>query len=425
MGAKIPMFAMQIQFNMKWFSALPIALLLSPQILLGQAVELPLHDIKFSHEIAKELEDGKLGMPTAACYYTYIGKYKQAAMTYELESLDWGLDTLTRKDSLAFLQYKPVNAFEYLADRLRNEQIVIVSEAHQSPQHRVFTRKLLRSLHENGFRHLGIETLTPGVEDTTAFLMDTLLNTRGYPLNSPVTGMYTCEPQMANLIREAIAMGFKVFGYEKTSQPAERDLQQALNIKRYMDLHPGEKIAIHCGWYHAIESAYPKRKDSYYMAYHLKRLKGINPYTIYQDALTEKWLQPESPFYKTVAADEVSVLLNEDGQAFNGVDTVAHFDVLVYHPGTKYYRNRPDWLHKLEGSYMVEVDRSKMPLGNYPVMVQAKISTDDVNATPLDRIELESPVDETPLLLRKGVYKVKITDKNGAVVEYLQAVPIH
>ncbi len=386
---------------------------------------MPLHSIKFSHELTKEMEDGKLRAPTAACHYTYIGKCKEAAMTYELESLDWGLDTLTREDSLAFLQYKPVNALVYLADRLRSEQLMIISEAHQSPQHRVFTRKLLNSLYENGFRHLGIETLTPGVKDTTAFLMDTLLNKRGYPLNSPISGMYTCEPQMANLVREAIAMGFEVFGYEKTTQSAERDLQQALNIKRYMTLHPGEKITIHCGWYHAIESAYPKQKDSYYMAYHLKRLTGINPYTIYQDALTEKLKQPESPFYKMVTADEVSVLLNEAGQPFNGVDTVAHFDVLVYHPRTKYHRNRPDWLEELEGTYTVEVDRSKVPSGNYPIMVQANLSTDDANASPLDRIELESPLDETPLLLKKGVYKIMLIGKNRAVFEYQQAVPAH
>jgi hypothetical protein len=44
-------------------------------------------------------------------------------------------------------------------------------------------------------------------------ICDSLLNERGYPLNSPLSGTYVTEPQMSNLIREAIDIGFKLFPY--------------------------------------------------------------------------------------------------------------------------------------------------------------------------------------------------------------------
>ena len=69
-----------------------------------------------------------------------------------------------------------------------------------------------------------------------------------------------------------------------------------------MKAHPNEKIVLHCGWYHAIESDYPKRKSDNYMAYHLKKRTGINPLTIYQDALSEKVSMEESPYFKMIEA---------------------------------------------------------------------------------------------------------------------------
>ena len=142
----------------------------------GQPNDLTSHEIKFSHEIAQQLLEGKLSEPTAACFYSYIGQNKQALITYELETLDWGLDSMSIADSLRFLNFHPVDAVDYLAKRLSGEQIVIISEAHDNPQHRVFTRQLLKSLRENGFRHIGLETITPSFEDFTQFLEDTLLN---------------------------------------------------------------------------------------------------------------------------------------------------------------------------------------------------------------------------------------------------------
>lgn len=56
--------------------------------------KIKLHDKKFSHEIASELNEGKYRKGSAAYYNTYIGNYQQA-INYYSQTLDWDLDTLS------------------------------------------------------------------------------------------------------------------------------------------------------------------------------------------------------------------------------------------------------------------------------------------------------------------------------------------
>ena len=226
---------------------------------------------------------------------------------------------------------------------------------------------------------------------------------------------------MGNLVREALQLGFQVFGYEKTDRKKERDLEQAKNIERYMAAHPKEKVLIHCGWYHAIESDFPKRKRDNYMAYHLKNRLGIDPFTIYQDALSERGVGEESPYYKAVDANEVSVLLDNKGRAFNGVSDKSHFDVLLYHPPTKYIKNRPHWLLESGTSKFVSVDKNQILEGKYPVIVEA-FPTNEKYSVPVDVIELKDESDVSELVLKNGSYLIRLTNTEGAVVEYLTEI---
>lgn len=370
-----------------------------------------LHDLKFSYQIEEEMENGSLRQVSAAYYYTYIGQYQKALNTYELP-LDWGLDSISQQDSMDFLDFKPVNAFNYLAERTQKEQLVIISEAHQKPQHRVFTQELLPILYQNGFRALGIEAVMPSWGDSTKYLMDTLMQKRGYPLNAFISGTYTREPRMANMIREAIALGFEIFAYERNKKGVERDLLQAQNVMKYMAAHPNKKIVLHCGWYHAIESNYPKRKSDNYLAYHLKTQTDIDPFTIYQDALDEKFLEKESPFYKMINSNEVSVLVNSKGEVFNGKKEQQHFDVLLYHPKTTYQNGRPNWLFEMDEVTAVGVKSKWLEGMTFPVIIEAYKVDDNEWATPIDRIELEKK-EEKDLILKKGKYRIVVMDKMG------------
>ena len=357
----------------------------------------------FSHEIYEALSKGEL-RPTSASYaLSDIGNYQGALQLNEVE-LQWGLDTLDYKGELKIIS--PEDYFSLLNDTV---SVVIVSEAHHKPQHRIFTRKILMPLYEKGFRFLGLEALTPN-PDHPYLLLDSLLNERRYPLDSPLTGRYAMEPMMGQLIREAINIGFTVFGYENTGDE-ERDLGQALNIKKIMDRYPGEKILIHCGWYHAIESDYPKRRDGRYMANHLKRLTGTDPLTIYQDILSEKYLYSESPIYERLDG-EMGVVLDIDDQPLKLVD---HFDLLIFHPRTTFQYGRPSYLRNNVGWKLVSIPLGKYEL-TYPINIEATLSSEEKDATPLDRIEQLSPYQNLKLVLQKGEYEIQIIDTKGKVV---------
>lgn len=394
-----------------------LILMMALSVGITRAQRIQTYDLKFTDQILEELKEGKLHEASAAYLLTYIGKYREALDQYEVP-LAWGLDAMSVAEKADFQQYRPVDAYRYLAERTKNERIVIISEAHHKIQHRVFTRNMLATLYSNGFRYLGIEALMTTPENTETMLMDAEMQERGYPLYGPVSGTYTREPQMSNMIRDAIDMGFEIFGYERAVAGEERDVQQAKNILRFMADHPDGKVVIHCGWYHAIESNYPKRENEYYMAHHLKQLSGIDPLTIYQDALSERFLDAESPYYKAVKADDVSVLINADGEAFNGKPGEDHFDILLYHPRTKYRKNRPDWLYHLPDHTFIKVKTELVEKTAYPVIVKAYPVGEIPEAAPMDVIELSGPSDNTYLVLKKGKYRVEMVPKNGEIVVY-------
>ena len=292
---------------------------------------------------------------------------------------------------------------------IEKEQVVIISEAHHKPQHRIFTADMLNVFYEKGYRYLGLETLTPNFVDPSKCLMDTMINERGYALNSPLSGFYTREPQMGNMVRKAISLGMTVFGYEYTGGELDRDLGQAKKIAEYMADHPEGKILIHCGWYHAIESNYPKYEGTNYMAYHLKQITGIDPLTIYQDALSEKRKLEESPYYRTLDAVEVSVLVDDKGDVFNGKIGTDHFDILVYHPEPSYKKNRPDWLYKESLKEVYEEYKGREE--DYPIIVEA-YKLEEENGVPVDRVEYMEITEKKPLLLELGKYRIRILDKH-------------
>ena len=389
----------------------------------AQQSDMEPHDLKFSIQIEEEIKKDSLRKARASYYYTYIGKYRQALETYEL-TLDFGLDSITSSDSIEFVKFKPANAFEYLSERTKHEQLVIISEAHQKPQHRIFTANLLQTLYRNGFRYLGIECLMNNWDDTTKFLMDTALNERGYPLNNFTSGTYTREPRMAHMIRKAIDIGFELFSYERNRRDGtERDLQQAQNVERFMRANPEGKVALHCGWYHAVESPKRKRRNDYWLAYLLKQKTGIDPLTIYQDGLSERGTSVQNPYYNLIKATEVSVLVHPDGQIFNGFDKEDHFDIMIYHPPTQYHLNRPHWLTDLENHHPYNIRKHDLSGLSFPIIVRALSSKESLDATPYDIIELADAEDDTPLILPKGDYLIELINIDGSVKTHNISVP--
>lgn len=367
---------------------------------------IPVHEYKFSYQINVEYSSAAARIHRIAQDLSYIGQEAEAMQIPNGPELEWGFDAISEEDEAYFQTFQAVDAVDYIVNRSANEQVIIINEAHHKPRHRVFTRQLLKGLYDNGYRYFGLETLSNSTIDSSHIMLDTLLQERGYPLNSPITGTYIKEPQMANLIREALAIGFTIFAYERVV-PGDRELIQARNIKRkILDKDPDAKILIHCGWYHALES--PNRGKKW-MAQYLREITGINPFTIYQDILIEEHGRKESPFFRLMQADQPSIFVNDSGATYNGKPDFDKFDALLYQPRTRFIFNRPHWLLAIPDNQIYRLNHERIKIG-YPCMVKAFKLDEPAEAVPIDIIELASKWDFTALILPPGNYRLDISN---------------
>lgn len=353
----------------------------------------------------------------AAVAASFIGDYR-AALRYADQSAP-AVPTISPADSLYFLRFRPSNAQAYILARAGQEQLVMLNEAHHVPLHRVFTLSLLAGLYQRGYRYLGAETLSHA---------DQGLAKRGYPVTSQTdyavnSGYYTAEPQYGNLIREALRLGFTVFAYDALPAvpPADfarqRELLQARAIQQILTADPSAKIVIHAGYDHIREDSLG-RSWGKAMAGRVKEVTGIDPFTINQEKLSEKSAPGfENPYYKLVHASEASVLLDSAGRVFAGPPGTSAVDVRVYHPPTRYRYGRPDWL-LLQGRrkpYFVPTHRLSL---HYPCLVFAYYQQEDARlAVAADILELQTPRDQTALILAPGHYLLRLQDSTGRVTQ--------
>ncbi len=145
---------------------------------------------------------------------------------------------------------------------------VLFNESHVQPKGRYWLRSLLPALYRQGFRYLALEALGD----------DAGLQRRGYPTLS--SGFYLREPQLANLVRDALSLGFTVIPYDTMS--ADREHDQAQNLwRRSRGQDPHAKVVVLAGFGH-IDERVGARKS---MAVWLKELSGVDPLTVNQTDL--------------------------------------------------------------------------------------------------------------------------------------------
>ncbi|MND64655.1 hypothetical protein [Solitalea canadensis] len=357
----------------------------------------------FSSQIKKKLEKDSVNWKyqIAAWDYSFIGEYHEALKCWDIQSKPQQ-DTLNHNDQLRFINYHPVNAQDYIIAKAQTERILIINEAHHIPRHRVFTTSLLEKLYAQGYRFIGFEALDS---------KDTLINERKYPVH--ISGFYTEEPQLGNLIRAALKIGFTVFNYEAENgkNGKEREIEEAQNIKKIVDKNPNAKLIIYCGFDH-LKEGYVKNWDKA-MAGRLAEYTGINPFTVNQVALTEKSdSNYESPLYRFINAKESSVFVDSEQSVFCDLENAKQFDIAVYHPVTSYINGRPDWLYLNGKRQKVQILHSSSLI--FPALVYAFHIGEDINtAIPADLIELKNEKDRRPLVLDVGSYVVKIKSING------------
>jgi hypothetical protein len=217
----------------------------------------------------------------------------------------------------------PENANDFILKNVLDEMIIMFNEAHLYPQHRTFINSLLKDLYDNGYRHLFMEALSPEYTDIT------------YPERE--MGIYTNEPCMANLVRNAVQTGFKLHAYDGYAYK-NRDSVSAENIYKVVQDNPQDKFLIICGFDHNNEN----RSQS--LASYLDKIAQINPFTIDLTVYSE----PESSNYYNELIDyyhiKVPTVLTDTNNKPLNMKNSSGRDLYVVFPHTGYVHGYPQWM---------------------------------------------------------------------------------
>ena len=152
----------------------------------------------------------------------------------------------------------------------KQERLIIIMEAHNSPKHRQWIEQTLPILWNAGFRDYAAEGLSESGPS---------LKQRGYPLRS--TGVYVSDPHFGNVLRTAIALDFDLHTYDTYGNDFEvREYGQAVNLAKLFAANPKLKLVVHAGYGHVLKT--PDKTGMKTMAAHLWEMTGIEPYCIWQ-----------------------------------------------------------------------------------------------------------------------------------------------
>lgn len=300
---------------------------------------------------------------------------------------------------------KSVNAIDYILEKAKSNRIIIINEAHNQPQHRVFVQQLLAPLSRLGYNHLGLEALNNW--DNT----DSLLQDKHYPTQK--MGYYLKSPQLGNMIRSAQANNYHVFAYEDFEglTGKEREMIQAKHIAQMMNKYPDDKFIIHCGYAHIQEGTH--RVWEKCMAGRLKELTSNDPFTIDQTLYHKK----NSELQTVSDTATTSLILFKNDKPLVHIDGERQTDVAVIHPSTKYHYNRPAEYFNTT-THPTPIPLKELTL-SYPVILQAYHHNEDYNiATPLDVYEITHQLDTAYLALPKGDFTILATSISGDAIQF-------
>jgi uncharacterized iron-regulated protein len=347
----------------------------------------------------------KLTLTTVFVFLSFSISLK-ARTSKEIYKFSEDIEAKMKKDTVP---WKTQDAKEYILNRSKNEKLIIINEAHNNSRHRVFTTSLLKGLYKNGYRFLGMEMIS-----------DTMINQRKFPILDSGT-MYIHESQSANLIKEAMDIGFTLFKYEykgaKGKTGKDRETEQAENIAKVITKNPNAKFLIHCGYDHLNEGIPGIKEWEKAMAARVYDLTGINPFTIDQIPGSEKGdLKFNTPYIQMANIEKPSVMVNPLGEMYNGEIGNERADCSIIYPVSTYTNERPDWL-ALEGqrkAFHVPTNS----ISEYPVLVMAYRNNElEQGGIPADITEISNKNQKVDLILDKGNYQIIVKNKDYKIIQ--------
>ncbi|TBR24325.1 hypothetical protein EPO15_04280 [bacterium] len=356
----------------------------------------------------ERLKDRYLASPDGWMYWQAVAQYRALAGDPAGALAAWDRPGAEDRGAAPDLSaVGPEDAVTLLLREAERRQAFFINEAHHVPRHRAFTRSLLAGLRARGYRYFAAEAFSE---------VDPELVSRGGP--SRATGGYVNDPQFAELVREALRLGFVPVPYEDQggcSDPPEdpnfcsnrRDRVQAENLKtRVFDRDPLAKLVVHAGFDHIRKNGRPGWKT---MAGEFRRLTGIDPLSVDQVELSEH-SSPEFEKAGYKAALEAFkpagsvVLAASDGTGWVQAGDAGAYDFHVLHPRSVTRQGRPDWV--FEGRSAVPLPAGLCP--EVPCAVAAYRDGDDpADVPPADAFVARDPAVRPALALTPGRYRVR------------------
>lgn len=379
--------------------------LIATKILSGQVID-P-YPYKFSSSIYDKIKidsnQWKGGVTSSDL--SFIGLYNQALI--EWDKPRQSVRTISTADSLDFTtRYKSVNAVKYVLNKAKENQIIILNEAHYNPRNRVFVTSLLKGLKKIGFTYFAAE----GFLNKVSFQKNSTFPT----LNC---GFYASEAEFGNMMREANSLKYILYPYEDTTRGVGkfREIGQAKNIAALIKKDPNAKIIIYCGFAHIYEDSVVTWEKA--MAGRIKEYTGIDPYTIDQIILSEKSeMKFANPYFRIINAKKYSILVDKEHNAFNKRFDGQKVDALLYSPPTKYIHERPDWVFENgKAPYFINSDTIKI---SFPLIARVYFQEEDIGnlVIPIDIIEIknEKDINYTAIAVyKKKSFIIQLIDTKG------------
>lgn len=317
----------------------------------------------------------------------------------------------------------PVPAVPAILQAARGHRVVMVNEGHHVPQGRVLTRELLRGLYDQGFRYLAVEAINRNAAEALA---------RDRRIVGS-TGLYTREPVFAQLLREALAMGWTLVPYDTypaNCRPTEEDPNRCSSLRDSLGAEnivaatfardADAKVFVHAGYSHVVKV--PRPGGTQWLASWLQR-KGFEPLAVDQTEMRERGAPESEPAaYRRAEAlgwlREPVVLRGGDGFYRSTAEGFGSVDLQVFTPRTRLAHGRPEWLFSRGGREAVALDRAVVQAVSEeggPFLVQAFLADDPEDAVAVDQFVVAGG--EPPsLALPRGRYRVVVTGRAGEVM---------
>ncbi|WP_142683046.1 hypothetical protein [Chitinophaga polysaccharea] len=337
-----------------------------------------------------------------------------------------------------------IAAREFILREAKKYRILLINESHNHPEHRLFTKSLLKDLFDQGYNVFMAE----GIKFHSG------LDQRGYPINED--GYYLSEPVYASMIRYAKRIGYKVSAYEFYSEKKEwddsirldtfgsmkyigyepkdsaiirfdkngpveyimttvREDGQAANIYNVIKQNPSSKFIIHVGNGHLAE-------DGPMMGAKLKELLGNEDLlTIDQVALSIRKAIIDTLTNDTIRRSFAYILKNRDTKKIFHYYNGAQVDYTIFNAVITDSMLRPDFLFRdVEKRIVYNIKADQ--LEDCPCMFSAyytsELEKEKNKAIAVDVLYIKNKTFNAPLLLYKGSYTILKKNKTGKIQSF-------